>query len=293
MKYLAYSLLMACAAVAGCAGPAPEPHEPGPAPAAGSVTSEPIADQVYDDRGAAAQPASPGPAPANPAAPAAQPPSPAPAPTPAPTPAPATPPTPIPPAAADGDGAAAGMSPLERGIVAEMNRMRRAPRAYAADLSRYRSYYQGALLRLPGQEIPIQTFEGPKAVDEAIAVAKRTKPLPELRLSAGLSRAARAHAEELGAAGTLDHTGRDGSSPFQRMARHGTIMGMAGENIGTAHEDPSIMVLDLFVDDGVQNRGHRENLLSSRYHVVGVGCAPHRRFGTVCVIDYAEGFSDK
>ena len=211
-------------------------------------------------------------------------------------------PEPVRPAPADRDDArpSAGkpatdsMSELERAVVEEVNRMRRNPRAWAAALQRYRGYYDGRLLRLPGSEIPIQTFEGLPAVDEAIAAARAGKPLPEMRLSPGLSRAARAHAVEIGAAGSIDHTGKDGSSPFDRMKRHGRVDGMSGENIGPATPGAGdLVVIDLFVDDGVPSRGHRKNLLSPRYRVIGVGCAPHKAYGTICVMDLAEGFEER
>jgi hypothetical protein len=193
-----------------------------------------------------------------------------------------------PPARAD------SMAELERAIAAEINRMRRAPKAWVPTLQRYRGFYDGRFLRVPGNDIPIQTFEGVAAVDEAIAAARASKPLPEMRLSPGLSRAARAHAKEIGAAGSIDHFGKDGSGPFDRMARYGRVDGMSGENIGTAmHGAGELVVIDLFVDDGVQGRGHRKNLLSPRYHVLGVGCAPHRAYGTICVLDFAEGFEER
>jgi uncharacterized protein YkwD len=198
------------------------------------------------------------------------------------------------PAANDRPAPADSMAELERGIAEEMNRMRRNPKAWAAALQRYRGYYDGRFLRIPGSDMPIQTFEGVAAVDEAIAAARASKPLPEFRVSAGLGRAAREHAKEIGAAGTIDHFGKNGSSPFDRMKRHGRLDGMAGENIGTAmHGAGEFVVIDLFVDDGVEGRGHRKNLLSPRYHVVGVGCAPHKAYGTICVIDFAEGFEER
>lgn len=193
------------------------------------------------------------------------------------------------PAGKGGDG----LSDMERGIAEEINRLRRDPRAFARVLTTYRGYYDGPLLRLPGQSMAIRTFEGVAAVDEAIAVARKSKRRGPLALSAGLSRAARAHAREIGQAGTIAHQGRDGSSPFDRMQRHGRVLGRSGENIGTGHGDAATMVIDLFVDDGVANRGHRVNLMEPRYQVVGVGCAPHRDYGTVCVMGFAEGFEEQ
>ncbi len=69
-------------------------------------------------------------------------------------------------------------------------------------------------------------------------------------------------------------------------------MGLSGENIGTGWGGAGVMVMSLFIDDGVIGRGHRVNLLESEYRVFGVGCAAHKRFGTVCVLDFAAGFRE-
>jgi Cysteine-rich secretory protein family len=189
-------------------------------------------------------------------------------------------------------GATGSASAFEAGVAAAVNRLRRDPAGFAAALGRHRQNYQENYLYLPGVDSPIITVEGVRAVDEAIAVARRLKPRPELRLSPGLSRAARDHAIEIGRHGTVDHDGRDGSQPHQRMDRHGRIQGLSGENIGTGYGDAATMVMSLFIDDGIRSRGHRVNFLEPEYGTFGVGCAPHRRFGTVCVIDFAAGFRE-
>ena len=186
----------------------------------------------------------------------------------------------------------AGMSQFEAGVAAAAARLRRDPAWLVAALTRYRERYRGRRLYLPGVDAAILTVEGVAAVDEALAAARRVRPRPGLRLSPGLSRAARDHAREIGRAGTLDHNGRDGSEPHQRMARHGRVGGLSGENIGTGWGDAEAMVLALFVDDGVRSRGHRVNLLEPEYRAVGVGCAPHRQYGTVCVMDLAGEFRE-
>jgi hypothetical protein len=180
-----------------------------------------------------------------------------------------------------------GMTDFEVGVAAAASRLRRDPRWLVGALGRYRSHYRGRRMHLPGMDAAIVTVEGVAAVDEAIAVARRSKPRPALRLSAGLSRAARAHARELGRAGSLEHAGRDGSQPHERMARHGRVIGLSGENIGTGWGDAEVMLIGLYVDDGVRGRGHRVNLLEPEFRAIGVGCAPHRMYGTVCVLDFA------
>lgn len=185
-----------------------------------------------------------------------------------------------------------GMTDFEAELAATVNRMRRDPAWLAARLARLRRNYEGDYLNLPGVDAPILTSEGTAAVDEAIATARRSKPRPELRLSPGLTRAARAHAVEIGGAGTLDHSGRDGSEPYERMGRHGKVTGLSGENIGTGYGDGEVMALSLYIDDGVPGRGHRRNLLEGDFRVFGVGCARHGRYGNVCVLDFAGGFRE-
>jgi Cysteine-rich secretory protein family len=192
-----------------------------------------------------------------------------------------------------GRAARADLTAYEAGVAAGLNRLRRDPVRFAGSLERHRRLYEQNYLYLPGVDAPILTIEGVAAVDEAIAAARRARPRPELRVSPALSRAARAHAIEIGRAGTVDHDGRDGSQPHQRMERHGKVIGLSGENIGTGWGDASTMVMSLFIDDGVRGRGHRVNMLESKFRVVGIGCARHKRFGTVCVFDFAAGFSEK
>lgn len=211
-------------------------------------------------------------------------------PEPAPAPAPAHAPEPAP---AQADPTPPGLSPMERGVAEALNRLRRDPHGLVAALQRHRARYRGKELYLPGMDGPIITFEGVRAVDEAIRAARAASPRPTLRLSAGLSRSAHRHAVEIGRAGTIDHMGRDGSTPEARMEREGRVGGLSGEDIGTGYGGAEVMVLSLFIDDGVPGRGHRQNLLEPDYRVVGVGCAPHARWGTVCVLDFASSFDER
>lgn len=189
-------------------------------------------------------------------------------------------------------GPAPSLVRLEQEIVAAANRLRGDPAGFVAELRRYRGFIDGNLVRFPGRERPVIAREGTAAVDEAIAVLEQVEPLPELSVSAGLTRAARAHAADIGRSGHIAHTGSDGSHPHQRMARFGRLIGYSAENINTRHRRGLWAVIDLFVDDGIPGRGHRLNLLGAGYRFIGVGCAPHVEYDIVCVMDLAEGYVD-
>jgi uncharacterized protein YkwD len=180
-----------------------------------------------------------------------------------------------------------------RAILAEVNRMRRDPRGYARMLRReYRPKYDGALLRLPGRD-PIRTREGVKALDEAIRVLERTRPVRAMTWSPGLARAAAQHVADIGGRGAVDHQGKDGSWPHQRMARHGTLLGTGGENIDFGFADARGVVVHLVIDDNVPDRGHRKNLLDATYRHLGAACGRHKVYKVTCVMDLAEAYREK
>ena len=48
--------------------------------------------------------------------------------------------------------------------------------------------------------------------------------------------------------------------------------------------------MQLYVDDGIPSRGHRNNLMSSYFKLTGISCKEHTKFGHMCTIVYAEDF---
>ena len=91
----------------------------------------------------------------------------------------------------------------------------------------------------------------------------------------------------MGEEGLTGHTGKDGSTPYQRMDRYGTWNRWAAENISYGSSEAVDVIMQLFVDDGVRSRGHRTNLLSSHGTVTGVNSGPHDRYKHMSCITYA------
>jgi uncharacterized protein YkwD len=180
---------------------------------------------------------------------------------------------------------------IEREILAELNAARSNPSAYATKLSQLLPLFEGTLLRRPGTRAAIRTQEGAAAVREAIDALHRQAAVPTLALSAGMSRAAGDLAADQGRTGHLGHTGSDGSDPGSRISRYGAWGVSYAENVDygpfTTGRD---VVIDLIVDDGVRDRGHRRNIFDPSARVVGIACGPHPRYGSTCVIDQAGSF---
>lgn len=175
--------------------------------------------------------------------------------------------------------AAAGAGDLADEVQAEINLARTAPREYARIVARESA----------GQ----RHLEGERVVREAIRFLEKARPLPSLRRAPGLQESARSHVADQGPAGGIGHRGDDGSTPWKRMARFGTWSGRAAENIAYGRHDARSIVVALIVDDGVRDRGHRQNIFGREFRCVGIATGPHARYGTMCVIVFAAFFKER
>jgi len=181
---------------------------------------------------------------------------------------------------------------LAREIHAETNAVRRDPAGYAAHLRRMLPRFDGKVLERPGRP-HLRTEEGPDAVREAIAALERRQPMGALHLSMGLSAAAADHVRDQGPVGGFEHRGTDGSSPAGRSNRYGRWGGAMAENIAYGDNPAREVVIQLIIDDGVGDRGHRDNILDPKWKFEGVACGPHQEYGQMCVMDYAARYTDR
>ena len=182
---------------------------------------------------------------------------------------------------------------LAEGVVAEINLARTNPRGYAGFLREFRQRFQGKSFRTPGSHTTVRTTEGVAAVDEAIRYLSRQKPVPPLAWSTGLAAAAAELVAEEGETGAVGHLGGQSGDMQERIERHGRWRGRIGENISYGPSEPRLVVMELIIDDGVRDRGHRKNIFDRIFRTVGVACGTHPRFRSMCVIDFAGGFSEE
>jgi uncharacterized protein YkwD len=181
---------------------------------------------------------------------------------------------------------------LARDLIDETNAARRDPAAYSRYLEEMIPQFEGKLLRRPGRVV-LRTEEGARAVKEAVRALRHTRPMGALRLSKGLTAAARDHVRDQGPTGLMEHRGSDGSTPDRRVSRYGRWQVSVSENIAYGSNPAREVVLQLIVDDGVPNRGHRKNLLDPTLGVTGAACGPHARYQQICVVDYAGKFIER
>jgi len=176
-------------------------------------------------------------------------------------------------------------------MLTETNLARTAPQRYAGYLLDLRRQYQGRSYLMPGTAATfVMTTEGVSALDEAIRFLKKQKPLAPLTWSQGLAESAGELVRDEGGSGEIGHTGRQSGGVRQRIERQGTWLTRIAENIGYGPDTARLMTMQLIIDDGVPDRGHRKNIFTPDFRVAGAACGPHPSYQNMCVMDFAVGF---
>lgn len=116
---------------------------------------------------------------------------------------------------------------------------------------------------------------------------KKQKPVGLLYPDKGLTDCARVHAESTGKKGTTGHAGF--TDRFKKYAPD--LMNQKwGENCSYG-DDNNIglnAVMQLLIDEGNSDYGHRKNILEPIYTFLGVSIQPHKVYEYTCVQDFGR-----
>ena len=131
--------------------------------------------------------------------------------------------------------------------------------------------------------------EGDLVFKEAIQFLKSLSPLPPLIWDQNLAQSALEHVSDIGPKGLLLYQSSDGTEPEDRIAKYGNYTEPLGENIDFGPNDAMGVIVSLTLDDGEEQRPHRENLFKD-FKKVGIACGPHETEFQMCVMDFAFDF---
>ena len=172
-----------------------------------------------------------------------------------------------------------------------INTYRKNPRELAKKLELVRTYLDPDtnILSEPNK-IQIQMVEGDNVFKEAIQFLKSLPSLKPLQWDQNLARSAQEHVDDIGPKGVLLYQSSDGTEPEDRISKYGTYVDSLGENIDFGPNDAMGVIISLTLDDGEEERPHRENLFKADYQKVGIACGPHKTEFQMCVMDFAFDF---
>ena len=180
---------------------------------------------------------------------------------------------------------------IEQAVFAELNKVRTNPQSYVAHLEEYKKLFKGKNVDYPN--VMMMTFEGTKAVDEAINFLKKSPKLEPLQYSEGLAKPAKLQLADLMENYSLGHTGKDGSNIPKRLARFGKVGKLGGENIMNMFSNPREIVMQLIIDDGLKGRTHRKNIFNKTFKQVGIAFGYGQKNDPISVMVFADSFVEK
>lgn len=132
--------------------------------------------------------------------------------------------------------------------------------------------------------------EGESVFNEAIEFLSSISNLKPLVWDDNLGLSAMEHVLDIGPKGLLSYQSSDGTEPEERISKYGNYIDSLGENIDFGPNDAIGVLVSLTLDDGEQERPHRENLFKADYQKLGIACGPHKTEYQMCVMDFAFDF---
>ena len=167
------------------------------------------------------------------------------------------------------------LSKLEQAVLDELNLVRRDPQNYAKQVMyTYRN-------------------SSPAANECYNELLYSTKKMGELSAEKGLYLAAKWFVDYQGPRGEVGHESQVAGyiQPWDRMNQFGTWSSGCAENISYGYNTAREIVLQLLIDDGVTNRGHRRAILNENATKVGIACGSHAKYRYLCVMDFAVAYT--
>ena len=177
-------------------------------------------------------------------------------------------------------------------IATEINIFRSDPSGYMVHLETHLKTFEDEMTYVQSDGRRVRTNEGKRGVQECIVALRDKPPMPLVAASALLEMAAIDHAKDQAVNNTTGHVGTDGSTMATRIEKYCKWQVTIGENCDYGNSDPRNIIIALLIDDGVENKGHRENLCNELFLFVGAAKGSHSTYKFNCVQDYAGGILD-
>ena len=116
---------------------------------------------------------------------------------------------------------------------------------------------------------------------------KKGVKLSPLKPQKDLYSFAKYHAKSTGKKGKVGHRSAKGKSYKNRTKDLIKKYTIVGENIHYGSNNALEIVIDLLIDDGIKDVGHRINILTKNYEFCSVSIQKHKKYKYNCVIEFS------
>ena len=106
----------------------------------------------------------------------------------------------------------------------------------------------------------------------------------------GLMLSCKDHVDDIGPKGMLTHKGSQGEGMVARITRYGRWVAMTGENLSFGQKTALDVMIQLIVDDGIADRGHRVAVFRPNHKMMGSYTGGHKSYGVMTCMNYAFNF---
>jgi len=177
------------------------------------------------------------------------------------------------------------LSNTEKNVILELNKVRTDPQKYSKlyIVPMLKQYGNNKELFRNGQTYI--TSEGKKAALECITVLEKARKVGVLQPDKELYLMAFDHVKKQGPTGLTGHESPNGDNFEVRIKKNinnNKIVGF-GENIDYGNSSAREIIISLLIDDGVPSRGHRKNILTTKFNIAGVSIGNHTVYKKMCV----------
>ena len=112
------------------------------------------------------------------------------------------------------------------------------------------------------------------------------EPMHLLNPDKQLYNEAMTHANDMGKSGIVGHNSSNGKLFEERLKIVSNYFDIVQENCQYGYAKGLDILMDLLIDEGIEDYGHRYTLMNSRLRFIGVSIQPHKKYNVNCVIDF-------
>ena len=124
-------------------------------------------------------------------------------------------------------------------------------------------------------------------INSLILELKKNKELKLLNPKYDLYKVARLHALDMGQSGKMGHNSSTGKKYFQRVDSLTNKYSFLKENCQYGYNKGIDILIDLLIDEGITDYGHRKALLDPKIEFIGVSIEKHKTYKYNCIMEFS------